>query len=236
MPPDILARMQRSDSPLRVPAHATEEPASSLAGVAYDRLREAIVRGDLRPHQRLVETQLAELLELSRTPIREALGRLTADGLVTSHRRGWVVRDYTPEEVAEIHEVRAALEGMAVYLACERGSDEAIDEIVAFHHQQNRENLATPPSDYLVEYNDAFHEAVVAASGNRRLEHFVRRNREFFFTYRIARLYSEDEARASLAGHDEIVEALKARDAERGERAMRRHILEARDVIIRKLG
>jgi DNA-binding GntR family transcriptional regulator len=208
---------------------------TSLATGAYNRLREAILRGDLRPNQRLVETQLAEWLELSRTPVREALGRLASAGLVISERRGWIVRDYTADEVSEIHEVRAALEGMAAYLACERASSEEIARIVAFHRTQRRARLTSPPSDDLVEYNETFHQSIVAAALNARLEHLNRQNREFFFTYRIARLFSEDDAKASLAGHDRVIDALEVRDAERAEQAMRRHILDARDVIIRKL-
>jgi DNA-binding GntR family transcriptional regulator len=182
-----------------------------------------------------VETELAGWLNVSRTPLREALARLVSDGLVETRRRAWIVREHTAQEVGEIHEVRAALEGVAALLACQRASDAQIKEIVDFHHAQNRAKLEMPASDYLVEYNDAFHEAVVAASGNHRLRVFIRRNREFFFTYRIARLYTEEEARASLRGHDEIVEALIHRDGDRAERAMREHILEARDVIISKL-
>lgn len=218
------------------PVEQTDSDAGvSLATTAYNRVRDAILRGELRPNERLVETELAEWLKLSRTPIREALGRLASDGLVTSQRRGWLVRDYTPQEISEIHEVRAALEGMAAFLASERGSDEEIAQLVAFHRRQHRESLTLPPAAQLVEYNEAFHQAVVARAGNERLRYFVRRNREFFFTYRIAQLYSEDEARASLEGHDRVVEALAVRDSERAEQAMRRHILEARDVIIRKL-
>jgi DNA-binding GntR family transcriptional regulator len=216
-------------------AAISDGDSGSLATAAYHRLREGILRGDLRPNARLVETELAGWLDVSRTPLREALARLASDGLVESRRRGWIVREHTAREVGEIHEVRAALEGVAALLACQRASDAQIQHIVDFHHAQNRAKLEMPASDYLVEYNDAFHEAVVAAAGNERLRDFIRRNREFFFSYRIARLYSEEEARNSLNGHDEVVEALVARDGERAERAMRQHIFEARDVIISKL-
>jgi DNA-binding GntR family transcriptional regulator len=214
---------------------ADDDSSVSLATGAYNRLRDAILRGDLRPNARLVETELAGWLEVSRTPLREALGRLASDGLVEGRRRGWAVREHTAQEVSEIHEVRAALEGMAALLACNRASDEQIEQIADFHHEQDRNRLEMPASDYLVEYNDAFHQTVVAAAGNERLNHFIRRNREFFFTYRIAKLYTDEEARASLQGHDEIVDALMVRDGDRAERAMRQHILEARDLIISKL-
>jgi DNA-binding GntR family transcriptional regulator len=231
----VQDREAREGASQPVAAVAEDQAGVSLATSAYNRLREAIVRGDLRPNSRLVETELAGWLKVSRTPLREALAHLASDGLVESRRRGWVVREHTAGEVSEIHEVRAALEGMAALLACERATDAQIQEIVDFHHEQNRSKLEMPASDYLVEYNDAFHEAVVVASGNERLRQFIRRNREFFFTYRIAKLYTDQEARASLKGHDDVVDALQVRDGERAERAMRQHILEARDVIIEKL-
>ena len=211
------------------------EPGVSLAAAAYNGIRDAILRGGLRPNQRIVETQLAEWLKLSRTPVREALGKLASDGLVISERRGWTVRDYSPQEVSEIHEVRAALEGMAAYLACQRGSDEDIARIVAFHKRQDRERLTMPASDYLVEYNETFHQSIVAAAGNPRLQELNRQNREFFFTYRIAKLFSEHDATASVAGHDAVIDALAVRDGERAELEMRNHILGARDVIIQRL-
>jgi DNA-binding GntR family transcriptional regulator len=207
----------------------------SLATGAYNRIREAILTGELRPNEQLVEAELAKWLEVSRTPLRESLIRLASEGLVISRRRGWVVREYTAQEVTEIHEVRAALEGMAVFIAAERASDEQIAHIDEFHSSQNREALAASPGAYLVEYNDAFHEEIVAMAGNDRLREFIRLNRDFFFTYRIAKLYSEEEARSSLAGHDQIIEALRERDGDRGEQAARRHILEARDAILRKI-
>jgi DNA-binding GntR family transcriptional regulator len=217
------------------PGAAEPAPPVSLATGAYERLREAIVRGQLRPNQRLVEAELAEWLKVSRTPLREALARLAGEGLILSQRRGWIVREHTANEISEIHEVRAALEGMAAYLAAKRATDEQIEHLIELHaHATENPSLAEEPGLYLVEYNDAFHEAVVSCAENERLRHFIRLNREFFFTYRLARLYSFQEARASIAGHDEVVEALKVRDADRAEAAMREHILQARDVILSK--
>lgn len=216
-------------------SNAATATGGSLADTAYNRMREAILQGELRPNERLVEAELAEWLKVSRTPLREGLARLASEGLVSTRRRGWVVREFTAQEVAEVHEVRAALEGMAVFIAAERATDPQIASIVEFHTAQNQERLAAHPGGLLVEYNDAFHTAIVDMSDNERLRHFIRINRDFFFTYRIAKLYSEDEARRSLAGHDEVIDALSARDGERGERAMRQHILEARDAILRKL-
>ncbi len=211
---------------------------SSLATAAYERIREAILRGDLRPNERLVETALAEWLEISRTPLRESLARLEAEGLVTSLTRGWIVREHTEREVSEIHEVRAALEGMAVFLAADRATDSEIESILDFHAMHGVEALAATgrtAGDGFVEYNDAFHEMIVVASGSERLREFIHLNRKFFFTYRIAKLFTSDDVQHTMAGHDEVVAALAVRDGERGERAMRNHILATRDLIVSKL-
>lgn len=212
-----------------------DRPEGSLADSAYEQLRRAILKGELRPNVRLVETELAQWLNVSRTPLRESLTRLASDGLVTMQRRGWVVRDYSAQEVSEIHEVRAALEGMAAYLAATRASAAEIAQIDELHSARGRSEKALADRMYLVEYNEAFHEAVLAASGSQRLRHFARLNREFYFTHRIAKMYSDDQARQSVGGHDAVLKALKARDGEAAERAMRHHILEARDEIIRVL-
>jgi DNA-binding GntR family transcriptional regulator len=204
---------------------STAEPPPSLSREAYERLRSEIVRGEIRPNQRLIAADLAERLKISRTPIREALQLLESDGLVEVARRGYVVREHTPDEIRQIYEVRAALEGMAARLAAERATDEQLRAIIDLHADDA--TLASSARDHLVEVNAAFHEAIVTAAGNPRLERVLRSNSEHFFNYGIAQLYSDDEASASVAGHAEIVAALIVRDADRAEAAARRHVLDA---------
>lgn len=207
----------------------------TLAQDAYEQLRRAIVRGDIRPNERLVETELAERLKVSRTPIREILQLLVAEGLIVSRRRGWVVREHTPDEIREIYEVRAGLEGMAARLACERADDAQIEAIVAVHRDDDTDLVARSARDHLVEVNDAFHAAIGAAAGNARLATLIGQSRQHFFNHRIAELYSDAEARASVGGHGRLVAALRARDADAAERVMREHVLEALRVTLSKL-
>lgn len=209
----------------------TTEPTRS--DEAYARIRTAIARGDLRPNERLVETELAEWLSISRTPIRESLQRLALEGLVVSRRRGWVVREPTREEIREIYEVRGALEGCAARLAAERGSDSQLARIAAIQHGAGEEAVRSPRRQ-LVDLNDAFHAAILDAAANERLAQLIRGSTEHFFNYRIANLYTDEEAQASLAGHERILAALEARDADRAERAIRQHIREALEVTLAK--
>jgi DNA-binding GntR family transcriptional regulator len=211
-----------------------EESGATRSDDVYEELRLAIVRGTIRPNQRLIEAELAEQLKVSRTPVREGLQRLAADGLILSRRRGWVVREHTAAEITEIYEIRAALEGYAARLAAARASDAAVAHIADLHRRE-ADGLVRSPRDHLVEVNDAFHEAIIVAAANHRLAEQIRRNREFYFNYRIAALYSDAEATASVAGHEELVQALEARDGAASEDAARRHVSEALATILSKV-
>lgn len=206
----------------------------TLTSETYDRLRAEIIRGSIRPNERLVAADLAERLRISRTPVREALQLLEAEGLVVALKRGYMVREHTGSEIREIYEARAALEGMSGRLAAIRARDEAIAAIVAIgaHHDE----VALVESWRLVELNSQFHAAVMAACSNKRLATLNRRNSEHFFNYRIAALYSEKEALAAVRGHARILTALAERDADGAERAAREHVEEALEVTLRKTG
>jgi len=200
---------------------------------ARDALRRQIIEGQLRPRERLVAADLADRLQVSRTPVREALYLLAAEGLVVAAKRGFAVREFAPEEIREIYEVRAALEGMAARLAAERGTDEGIAAV--FEVGAATVTLAKSARQLLVDKNTAFHRAIVAAAGNERLGRLNGLNSEHFFNYRIAELYTDDEAVASVEGHRAIEVALQKRDGAAAERAARDHILEALGVTLRKL-
>jgi DNA-binding GntR family transcriptional regulator len=202
----------------------TPESAPNLSTEVYESLRRAIVEGSIRPNERLIEVELAERLDVSRTPIRESMQRLAADGLVISRRRGWVVREHSPQEIRDIYEVRAALEGYAARLAAIRATDEEIAEIVRIHESYIAE-LERTSRGHLLEHNDAFHNAVVAASGNARLAEQIERNTAFYFVHRIAGFLSDDEVRVSIAGHQELVDALVARQPDDAETAAQRGVL-----------
>lgn len=208
-------------------------PALLSRGV-YERLRQAIVQGRYRPNERLIEEDLAAELEISRTPVREALQLLAADGLVSRHKRGWVVREHTADEILKIYEVRMALEGFACALAARHATDVELKNIVAAQNPDGVD-LVTAPREGLVQANHVFHEAVLQACHNDRLIDYARRNREFYFNHRIAVLYTDDQARSSLEGHGHVVDALLARDADGVERLIRAHISEGLDIILATL-
>lgn len=204
-----------------------------IAEDVYRRLRREIIRGVLRPNESLVETELAERLNVSRTPVRETLHRLAADGLIVSERRRWHVYEHTHEEIRQIYEVRAALEGYAARLACLRGDDAAI-KAVAEARTTPEEEVRQPPRDH-VERNERFHDLIVAAAGNERLAAQIRGNRLYFFNYRIAAAYTPGDVAEYARQHGELIDAVTARDAGRAERLTREHIDHALNLILTRL-
>jgi DNA-binding GntR family transcriptional regulator len=203
----------------------TAAAPTNLATEVYEQLRKAIVEGSIRPNERLIEADLAAGLKVSRTPIRESMLRLAGDGLIVAHRRGWIVREHSQQEIREVYEVRAALEGFAAGLAAQRATDEELAGIKAIH-QAYIDTVSGESRDHLVEHNDAFHNAVVAAAKNTLLAEQIHRNGQYYFIHRISGFLNDEEVRTSIAGHESIVQALLARDAELAERTARALVLD----------
>ena len=208
--------------------------ATTLSDEVYERLRDEIVKGLIRPNERLVELDLAERLGVSRTPVRESLKRLSAEGLIHGGRHHLVVREHAPEEIREIYESRAALEGYASRLAAMRATQGEIDTIGSFHETEVKK-LVRSPREHIVDVNDRFHDAIIEAAHNARLLDLIRRNREFYFNYRIARMYTDPEAENSLEGHSAIFRAIESRNPDAAEEATRAHVMQALEVTLCKL-
>ncbi|MGA8113934.1 MAG: GntR family transcriptional regulator [Actinocatenispora sp.] len=198
---------------------------------AYERLRWDIVHGVLRPNEALIEGELSERLGVSRTPVRESLQRLADDGLIVSHRRRWYVYEHTADEIREIYEMRAAQEGFAARLACERGTEEQIASIRAAATAVDQSDL-----DERVATNDAFHDLINAASGNRRLVDSIGKARLFHFNRRLSGAYTTAELARSSGQHAAIVTAVAARDAAGAETLVREHVLDALTIAARVVG
>lgn len=208
--------------------------AANLTDAVYEHIRSEIVRGQLRPNERLVEAEIAERLQVSRTPVRECLQRLAADGLVVSRRRGWVVYEHTIEQIRDIYETRMALEGYAARLATERATPQQLQDIAGI--LLDSAGILHEPRQHLVGVNDRFHDAIVEASGNKQLVAFIKRNRLYYFNYQVASMYTDAEAAASRDQHERLVDALLSRDGDCAEAITRAHIATALRVIQDKLG
>lgn len=190
-----------------------------LADDVYRKLREDILLGRLRPRDHLVEVDLAERLQVSRTPIRESLQRLAADGLIVSYRRRWVVYEHTLEQIADIYEVRMALEGYAARLACQRATEDQLGRITAWFDERSEDDPAWFP-----EFNTRFHELITEAANNPYFQRLADRNRFYTFNDQLAQHYDHQDVQESNAQHGEILAAILARDPDGAEQAARQHV------------
>jgi len=198
---------------------------------ATELIRQAILDGRIDPGSRLKEEELARELGISRTPVREALLMLQAEGLIeTTPNRGAVVRTHDAADLIDLYQLRALLEGYAARLAAARVSE---DELALLRESCDRfDRVAGDDVRQLVEENLWFHSAIHAAAGSPRLSDMVRRVIELPLVYRSYVWYSPDQKRISAHYHRQITNALSARDAERAELVMREHIFEARDLLV----
>jgi DNA-binding GntR family transcriptional regulator len=202
--------------------------ASTLADVTYHRLREDILLGYLRPNAPLVETELAERLEVSRTPVRESLQRLAKEGLITSKSRRWFVLEQTLEDIRNAYDIRAALEGYAARLATERATESQIDAL--FKALDSRGHAGPRPEDFVTS-NELFHRLIVEAARNQRLSEETDRSRQFYFNTQVARMYSPDEFVTSHRQHEELAQAIRDRDGDTADRITRMHITQSLAII-----
>jgi DNA-binding GntR family transcriptional regulator len=209
------------DALSRFPATADEERFTS--DEVYRRLRLAIVTGEIRPNTPLIELDLAKALNVSRTPIRESLQRLAADGLIVARKRGWAVKEFSRQEIQESYEVRAALESYAAGLAAVRASDAELEAISNIQDARDRES--GPTHEFRVRTNREFHDGIIKAAKNNRLAEAIFRSGRFYFNEYIAATSTNDDFASNQADHRRIMLALQARDPAGAEAAMRTHIL-----------
>lgn len=200
---------------------------------AYAVLLDEIWSGKLPSGTRLTETDIAKRLNISRTPVREAIRRLEADGLV-SHipRSGAVVRQLTYPEVMELYEMRWVLEGTAARLAARGAAIVEIDELDAINVEMAD---AIGNSVRLFDLNRQFHNTLIAAARNRYLVRSVRAIDTTLSILGPSTLEQADRARAAVAEHCAVVEALRQRDSSAAENRMRAHIDAAHRTRLRQL-
>jgi DNA-binding GntR family transcriptional regulator len=209
----------------------------SRAHELYDWLRAAILSGELRPHERLVETSIAELASVSRTPVREALHKLEVDGLVGEGESGGLeVLGFSLDELADLCAVRETLEGMATELAAVSRSEL---EIATLRSIVDAEEEALDRGDddetitYRVELNHSFHETLWRASRNRYLADELKHLRSLIERLQDTTLRRGERRRRAIAEHRAIVDALEARDAATAGSLARTHF---RNALATRLG
>lgn len=191
----------------------------------YSRLLEAIDNGSYRPGSRLIETELADRLAVSRTPVRQALSRLEAEGIAARDERGGlVVATLDHNQLGELYEVREMAEGLAAKLAARHASPAEID-ILAELVEADRNRLAEAGA--LARSNKVFHQQLHRASHNRYLIRTLAAMRRSLALLSGTTLASPGRGAASIDEHATIVAAIAARDEDAAEAAARLHIVNA---------
>ena len=195
-----------------------------LRDVVFNTLRQAILRGELQPGERLLEIHLADKLGVSRTPIREAIRKLELEGLVLMiPRKGAVVAEITEKSLRDVLEVRRALEELAMKLACEKILDEEIEELKAAA-KEFENALKTGDVTVYAEADVKFHDIIYRTTDNQRLIQLLYNLREQMYRYRVEYLKREDSHETLLAEHQYIIETLEKRDAKEAVKAVCEHI------------
>ena len=200
------------------------EPTEKLAEAVLRHISQDIVEGRLEPGQHLPELRVCEELGVSRSPVREAIQRLAAEGLVeVVPRRGAFVADLSPSEVGDVFEVRANLEALSARLAADVATESDVDELRAI----NQECVdAVDENDFsaFFERNDAFHRAIAGITGNAYLQRV--RQAAAARTYRplFLHLSNVDHLRTSVAEHAELVTAIEQRASAQAGRIAQEHL------------
>ena len=210
-----------------------------LRDVVFNTLRQAILKGELAPGERLMEIQLAEKLGVSRTPIREAIRKLELEGLVLMiPRKGAEVAKISEKSLRDVLEVRRSLEELAIELACQRMTDEEIEQLGErqndFKNAINKGNAMNIAhfqtlieSDNLTELAEVdveFHDTIYQATNNKRLVQLLNNLREQMYRYRLEYIKDEDKRQILIVEHEHILAAIKARNIAEAKNAAREHI------------
>ncbi len=203
-----------------------------LRDVVFNTLRRAILRGELKPGERLMEIQLANKLGVSRTPIREAIRKLELEGLVLMvPRKGAEVAEITEKNLRDVLEVRCVLEELAVQLACDRIDPERMQQLLdaAAHF---RDILGTADITELGEADEAFHDVIFQATDNRRLIQLLNNLREQMYRYRIEYLKKKECYPQLLEEHAAIIQAIREHDKAKATEITVQHINNQVDTVV----
>ena len=202
-----------------------ERVAAPLRDQVLDGLRQAIVEQRLPPGQRLIERELVEQIGVSRTTIREVLRQLTAEGLVTTiPQKGAVVAAPSPEEAADLYEVRAALEGLAARKFVERASDDQVRALRAAFVEVERVTHDGGDIRSMLQAKDRFYDVLLDGAGNGAISGILGRLQARVSLLRATSLSQAGRPARSVAEIGTLVAAIEARDADAAVQAAATHL------------
>jgi DNA-binding GntR family transcriptional regulator len=207
----------------------------TVGEMVYSTLKKAILNGDLKPEQRLIEQTVSRAMNTSRIPVREAIKKLEQDGFVERLPvRGFVVKRVSREEVEETFGIRAALESYAAYMATAHITDIFISSLKDNIRESNKA-LNEGEIEKLTELNAQFHEMLYKAAGSKKLYKLINTFRDYIARYRKPLFSTKSGGLASLKDHERMVDAMQKGDREKVEKIIKKHILRGRNYIIKEM-
>ena len=211
------------------PRKTYQKNSTSVRERAYEFLKSSVLSGHFKPGERLTEEHLAKKLGVSRTPVREALHKLESEGLIKPlETRGFIVSRDSKDEVEELFELRAILEGYALRMISERISEEdlkQLDRLIAGAEDALRRKRMEEVFKWNTKFHDMLHGIVV---DKKRLHRLLVNIRKYVLRYRRDTLQYPDGGKRAVDGHRKILLALRLKDPDLCERMMREHIQEAK--------
>ena len=196
----------------------------SLRGKVYDRIREDILNGVYKEHEELKEATLGKMMDVSRTPVREALRQLELEGLVEIiPNKGARVTGITKKDIEDIYQIRYLLEGLSARWATEHVTEELIDKmeetlyLTEFHAKKGN-------FGQVYELDSQFHELMYEASGSKMLNHILTDFHMYVTRIRKTSLATDNRSKNSTEEHRAILEAIKERNADKAEECAHNHV------------
>ncbi len=206
-----------------------------LGHYVFENLKQAIVRGDFSPGNRLIESHIAEAMGISRTPVREAIHKLEREGLIKKlPQGGFYVLNLTREEIEETFGIRGVLESYAARLAAIKHEKEELapleEKIEEFQYFLNHGQM-----EALLRINTEFHSLLYAMSRSPKLIKMINDLQDQIYRFRRIILKMETMAKTSNEDHRQMLRAMKKRDADRVETLVRHHILRGQKIVLKEL-
>jgi DNA-binding GntR family transcriptional regulator len=219
--------------------HQTIQRQRSLSQQTYDALRNSILSGQLAPGDRLIETQIASQLQVSRTPIREALRQLQQDELVVADEAGWLrVATVSEQEAGHLYDCRIALETLAVTGACQQSSP---DYMAKLHDclQESKQLLDIPltpeTSHRMLELDYSFHRMIAESSGNHCLLTLLEHLFSKMALLRVQTTQHNPRVLDIYTEHYGVYDAIRHQDVEQATRMVQQHLLESRHRVLTEI-
>ncbi|MGG6296603.1 GntR family transcriptional regulator [Leptolyngbya sp. AN02str] len=210
----------------------------SLHEQAYEALRMGILSGELAPGDRLIETQLAQRLQVSRTPLREALRQLQREGLATADTSGGLrVTTISAEDATQLYDCRLALEQLAVAGACEHATATQLQQLENYVEQAEKlgRSQSKPDNLQLLDLDYQFHHLIAESSGNQRLVFLLEQVFDAMALLRIQTLCHNPQVLDIRLEHRQIYEAIAQRNTDAATEAIQTHLVSSKARVVQEI-